>query len=86
MFTPEFINDTNGEYVFIANHSLESMDAVELSIRYNKARIAFGSKHLPSHINSCRIIYDIRGQSVTDLMISNVTEALGSVCTVEFKR
>jgi hypothetical protein len=86
MFTPEFINDTKGEYVFVASHSLESKDAIELSIRYNKARIAFGSKHLPSHIKSCRIIYDIRGQSVADPVINKVTEALGSVCSLEFKR
>lgn len=86
MFTPEFISDSKGEYVFVASHSLENQEAVELSVRYNKARIAFGSKHLPQHIKSCRIVYDIRGQSVPDLTIKNITEALGAVCTLEFKR
>ena len=86
MFTPEFINDSKGEYVFIASHSLENQDAIELSIRYNKARIAFGSKHLPQQIKSCRIIYDIRGQSVSDIAIQKVTEALDAACIVEFKR
>ena len=86
MFTPEFINDSKGEYVFVASHSLESQDAIELSVRYNKARIVFGSKHLPQHIKSCRIIYDIRGQSVTDLAIKKITDTLGAVCILEFKR
>ena len=86
MFTPEFINDAKGEYVFVASHSLESDGAVELSIQYNKARIAFGSHHLPQHMKSCRIIYDIRGQSVPDLAINKVIEALDAVCTLEFKR
>lgn len=86
MFTPEFVIDQKGEYVLVANHSLETRDAVEQSIRYNKARIAFGSKHLPQDIKFCRVVYDIRGQSVSNLAINAVTEALDAVCTLEFKR
>nr|WP_315487882.1 hypothetical protein [uncultured Rhodoferax sp.] len=86
MFTPEFIIDTKGEYVLVASHSLENREAIDLSIRYNKARISFGSKHLPQHIKTCRIVYDIRGQSVPDFAINEVSQALGAVCTLEFKR
>jgi hypothetical protein len=84
MFTPEFSSDDKGEYVLVANHSLQSADAIELSIQYNKARIAFGTANLPSHIQKCRLIYDIRGQSVSEAVVGKVTEALKSICTLEF--
>lgn len=86
MFTPEFVNNERGEYVLVANHALESAEAVDLSIQYNKARIAFAAKHLPRHFRQCRLIYDIRGQSVSEAVIGKVKETLGAICTLEFKR
>ncbi|MFZ6759601.1 hypothetical protein ACO0K9_20535 [Undibacterium sp. Ji50W] len=86
MFTPEFINYAKNEYVLFANHNLENQDAINLSVQYNKARIAFGATHLPPHMKSCRIIYDIRGQSVSSLAIDEIIQALAALCTVEFKR
>ncbi|MBC3919411.1 hypothetical protein H8L32_18110 [Undibacterium sp. CY18W] len=86
MFTPEFIDLSKNEYVLLANHNLENQDAINLSVQYNKARIAFGAKHLPPHMKSCRIIYDIRGQSISDLAINEIILALAALCTVEFKR
>ncbi len=85
MFTPEFINHSKKEYVLVASHSLENQEAINLSVQYNKARIDFGNKHLPEHITSCRLIYDIRGQSVSDETIEVVRLAFGAICTVEFK-
>ena len=86
MFTPEFISDNKGEVVLIANHSLESDEAIELSIAYNKARIAYGLKHIPSHLRVFRLFYDIRGQSISDHTITKVTEALNETCDLVFKR
>ena len=85
MFTPEFISDTAGEFVLVANHSLETAEAIELSIQYNKARIAAGLMHLPEHIQKCRVVYDIRGQVVDDQGIRRVKACLDDVCTLEFK-
>ncbi|PXX33720.1 hypothetical protein [Undibacterium pigrum] len=86
MFTPEFINHEKNEYVLVANHSLENQEAINLSLQFNKARIAFGNAHLPEHISSCRIIYDIRGQSLPAATIAQVSKTLESLCIVEFKR
>ncbi|KUE79682.1 hypothetical protein [Aeromonas schubertii] len=85
MFTPEFILAERGEYVLIANHNLESTESIELSIKYNKARIAFAAQHLPHQLNQCRIIYDARGQSVSETAINKITAELSPICKIEFK-
>ncbi|WP_041522119.1 hypothetical protein [Gilvimarinus agarilyticus] len=85
MFTPEFVSEDRGEYILIANHSLENSEAIEMSIAYNRGRIAFGASQLPSHLQSCRLIYDIRGQVVSDNVIDQIRQALGQDCILEFK-
>ncbi|MFZ6876432.1 hypothetical protein ACO0LF_30640 [Undibacterium sp. Di27W] len=86
MFTPEFTIHEKNEYVLVASHSLENPEAIRLSLQYNKARIAFAHQHLPAHMNACRIIYDVRGQSVSAKTLDAITESLAAICTVEFKR
>lgn len=85
MFTPEFVSSERGEYVFVANHSLSNTEGIRLSIAYNRARVAFGAKHLPPHIQQCRIIYDVRGQNVPIGTKDHIREALQEHCMVEFK-
>ena len=85
MFTPEFSNPEFGEYILVANHNLESSERVEFSIKYNKSRIEFGKQHLPSNIHNCRLIYDIRGQSISQTSIDMITSALKNYCQIEFK-
>ncbi len=85
MFTPEFVSEERGEYVLVANHSLENAEAIELSIAYNRGRIAYGASQLPAHIQTCRLVYDIRGQVVSDSVINQIRQALGHDCTLEFK-
>lgn len=85
MFIPEFVNEDRGEYILIVNHSLENADAIEMSIAYNRGRIAFGASQVPSHLQSCRIIYDIRGQVVSNNVIEQIRQALGQDCILEFK-
>ena len=86
MFTPEFVSDERGEYVLAANHSLTSAESIRLSIAYNRARIKFGSSNLPTHIQNCRLVYDIRGQSLPNSAIDELKSALEGDCTVEFKQ
>lgn len=86
MFTPEFINEEAGEYILVSNHCLTSKEAVSFSIEFNRARIAYGKRHLPTHIPTCRLIYDIRGQDVSSQVIECITRALGSDVLLEFKR
>ena len=85
MFTPEFINEDRGEFLLVANHSLASPESISLSIAYNIARIGWGLTQLPPHIHTCRVVYDIRGQSIPDLVQAQVRKALEQVAIVEFK-
>ena len=85
MFTPEFVSEEQGEFIFVANHNLEIIESVQFSIKYNKARIAFGATHLPAQIKNCRLIYDIRGQVVSAATINSIKQALEGNCNLEFK-
>ena len=86
MFTPEAVNEERGEYIIVANHHLESEEAARMSITYNLGRIAFGKSQLPPTINSCRLVYDLRGQAVSDTVIDQIRQALDHHCTLEFRR
>jgi hypothetical protein len=85
MFTAEFINDEHGEFLLVASHSLASPESIKLSIAYNIARISYGLSQLPSHIRTCRVVYDIRGQSIHDHVLAQVRQAFEQVAIVEFK-
>lgn len=85
MFTPEFLIEDRGEFVLVASHNLESDEAVLLSVSYNKARVAYGLTHAPSQMK-CRLVYDIRGQNVSDIALAQVNAVLKGQCNLEFKR
>ncbi|WP_373964027.1 hypothetical protein [Kosakonia sacchari] len=85
MFSPEFINEKRGEFLLVANHSLASPESIRLSIAYNIARISWGLSQLPPHIQTCRVVYDIRGQSISVQVQDQVRQALEQVAIVEFK-
>ncbi len=85
MFTPEFVSSERGEYVFVANHSLSSADGIHISIAYNRARAGFGAKHLPPHIQKCRVVYDVRGQNVSTDTKEHLRQTLQEHCILEFK-
>lgn len=86
MFTPEFVVPHRGEFVLVANHSLESDEAVRLSIEFVLARIAYGATQLPPEIRVCRVVYDIRGQRVVDAAISSIEKAVEALAQMEFRR
>ncbi|MGJ7975830.1 hypothetical protein ACK2MR_06895 [Providencia hangzhouensis] len=85
MFTPELINEDLGEFILVANHCLASPESIKLSIVYNIARISWGLTQLPPHIRTCRIVYDIRGQSISDQVQAQIRQALEHVAIMEFK-
>lgn len=85
MFTPEFTNVDQSEFVLVACHNLENIESVQNSIKYNQARIAFGAAHLPAEVQNCRLIYDIRGQVVSETTINSLKQALEDSCNLEFK-
>lgn len=86
MVTPEFVREQHGEFIFIANHSLETEERVVRSIDYNLARILNARRHLPSKLSRCRLIYDIRGQVPWAGALERIELSLAEVCTIEVKR
>ena len=86
MFTPEFINEELGEFILVANHSLASAESIQFSIDYNLARISYGQSQLPPHIRTCRVVYDIRGQTIPDAVFAQIIQSFEKVAIVEFKR
>lgn len=85
MFTPEFSNTENGEYILIASHCLENEAAVKLSIEFNLARIAYGQAHVPQQFTHCRLIYDVRGQNVPETVLEDIRHTFSLVCDLEIK-
>ncbi len=86
MFTPEFIIEKRGQYVLVSNHDLESAESIDLSLSYNRARILSGRTHLPARLHTCRVVYDVRGQTVPDATIAHVKLQLSDLAHVEFMR
>lgn len=72
MFTPEFVNSGTGNYVLVANHFIETPEALERSIAFNRARIAYAKTQLPPSIDKCTLVYDIRGQAVAPSAIEKL--------------
>lgn len=79
MFTPEFMNAETGSYVLVANHSVETDKSLELSITFNRARIEYAKAHLPKNVEKCTLIYDIRGQKVTQGAIEKLRAAFHDI-------
>lgn len=86
MITPEFVREEQGEFVFVANHNLETEGNVARSIDYNRARILHARRELPSALSRCRLIYDIRGQVLWLGALERIELALADICTIEVKR
>ena len=86
LFTPELSSDERGEFVLIANHAIETPEALERSIQYNLARIQFGMAQLPAHYTKCILVYDLRGQTVSDAHIQRLERAFEHLHELRVKR
>ncbi|CAE6699888.1 hypothetical protein [Paraburkholderia aspalathi] len=85
MFTPEFSATDATEHTLIANHYVETEDALNLSVAFVRARILFGRQHVPL---PTRFVahYDVRGQRIVDDLEGRLEKALGDVAEVRVKR
>lgn len=86
MITPEFVREEYGEFVFVANHNLETEENVARSIEYNRARILNARRQLPPALSRCRLVYDVRGQRLWAGALECIKVALADACTIEIKR
>ena len=50
MFNADFLSKEKGEIVLVANHYLFSIEAVDLSIKYNLARVKAKIYRPPEHV------------------------------------
>jgi hypothetical protein len=72
--TPEFVNEEKGEFVLLSNHFIAGKESLEMSIAYNKARLAFMKLNLPSHLAKSVLFYDIRGQAISNFSLDKIRE------------
>ena len=85
MFTPEFVDRAQEEFILVATHILSDIETAELSVDFNLARIRFGYSQLPESFQRCRLIYDLRGQNIST-PIENVLQAgYKNQCILELK-
>lgn len=85
MFTPEFIITEAGNYVLVANHSVETVQALEQSIAFNRARTEYAKAHLPKHIDKCILVYDLRGQKVPPGTVEKLHSVFSDLFEVSVK-
>ena len=86
MFTPELTNEKLGTFILVANHSLADSKSRQLSVDYNLARIKFGLSQLPSQINKCILVYDLRGQRVDDEVIAWLRSSFAHIHELRIER
>ena len=86
MFTPEFSTADATEHTLIANHYVETQVALNLSVAYVRARVLFGRQHVPLPAARFVVVYDVRGQKVTDDLEGCLHQALGDVAEIRVKR
>ncbi|WP_204357121.1 hypothetical protein [Paraburkholderia tuberum] len=85
MFTPEFSANDATEHTLIANHFIETEEALKLSLAFVRARVIFGLQHVPSPARFVTC-YDVRGQKVENDLEDRLKNALGDVTEVRVKR
>ncbi len=86
MFTPEFSANDATEYVLVANHYIETEEALQLSLAFVRARVRFGRQHIPSPTARFVAYYDVRGQNIGDDLEACLTTALQDVAAVRVRR
>lgn len=74
MATPEFVSEEKGEFVLVSNHSIGRREGLEMSIAFNKGRLAFMKSNLPSALTKSVLFYDIRGQAVSNSRLNAIRE------------
>ena len=84
MITPESIVPESGEFIFVANHGLQSEEAVARSVAFHRGRIAHARKHLSPVFSRCVITYDLRGQAVPEAFQEKVRADLSDLSEVRF--
>lgn len=86
MFTPEFTRTNPDSHVLVANHYVETDEAVNLSTAFIRARIAYGKEHVSDDAAEFVVVYDIRGQSVATTILEKLEDNLAEIATVKVKR
>ena len=86
MFTPEFSSKDASEFHLVANHYLETDDALSLSVEFVRHRVRFGRQHVPNPDAKFVVHYDVRGQNVPHDIVEKLRAALAGFCEVRVKQ
>jgi hypothetical protein len=87
LFTPENSSLDASEFHLVANHYLETEDALSLSVEFVRHRVRFGRQHVPNPANAKFVAhYDVRGQNVSQEILEKLRVALAGFCEVRFVR
>ena len=84
MTCPEYSAPQDGQFIFVASHRVETDEALQLSIAFNRARIEHARKELPSNLRDCVLFYDLRGQRYPETTPAAIRHALESFCELRF--
>lgn len=82
-FIPEFTSDSGDEFVLISNHNFVPNNGFEMSVAFNRARVAHARKHFPSPNAKCMLVYDLRGQVVSDVSREQLRNAFTGLCELK---
>lgn len=74
------------EHVLVANHYIETEEALQISLAFVRARVYFGREHIPSPAARFVAYYDVRGRNVGDDLEARLAVALQDVAEVRVRR
>ncbi len=85
MFTPELINEERGEFIPCGQpqFGIIGIDKTQYCIQYCQNMLGTIAA-ATARAKTCRVVYDIRGQSIPDQVQAQVRQALEQVAIVEF--
>lgn len=81
--TPEFISSSGLELVLISNHNFTPNNSFEMSVAFNRARIAHARKHFPDPNAKCTLVYDLRGQVVSEVSRQRLRNEFKGLCELK---
>jgi hypothetical protein len=83
MFTPEFSANSGDEFTLVSNHNFAPYSSLEMSIAFNRARIAHARKHFPNPNAKCMLVYDLRGQVISEFSRSLLRNEFAGLCELK---
>jgi hypothetical protein len=82
-FIPEFTSNSGDEFVLISNHNFVPNNGFEMSVAFNRARVAHARRHFPDPNAKCMLVYDLRGQVVSEFSRNLLRSEFAGLCELK---